>query len=297
MIPDEMKKRKQWVCWKYIWVNDRKTKIPITPNTGRKAKANDPTTWGTYQDAMEMAKYYSGIGFVFSAEDDFVGIDIDHCIDINGKTQPFAANVIEKANSYTEVSPSGTGIHIIGKGLLPGHVSGKRSVTIEVYQSMRFFTMTGKPYNDQVSQVSNVQPLLDFLFKEVFKEEDKEAEKKKAGYKVNFQAEAAYSTDYDFLEEVLFRQKDGDLLRALFNGENPKFEGDRNRNDLFFCNKINWANGNDLAQTDRIFRSSGRMRPKWDERHYSNGDTYGQALLRKSVHMNPKTQYKKTGGN
>ena len=292
MIPVEMKERNQWVCWKYILVNDRKTKIPITPNTGRKARANDASTWGTYEDAVEMSKYYDGIGFVFSKEDDFVGIDIDHCIDSNGAVKEFAANVIRAADSYTEISPSGTGIHIIGKGKLPGNFSGKRTLEIEVYQSMRFFTMTRKPFDESHTEIKDVQPLLDFLFKEVFKEEDKETTQKKAGYKVDFDAEAANSSDYDFLENVLFRQKDGDLLRSLFNGENPKFGGDRNRNDLFFCNKINWANGNDLAQTDRIFRSSGRMRPKWDEKHYSNGDTYGQALLRKSVHMNPKKQFK-----
>ena len=291
MIPNELKERKQWVCWKYIQVNGRKTKIPITPNTGRKARTNDASTWNSYEDAVEMSKYYNGIGYVFSKDDPYVGIDIDHCIE-NGELQAFAAGVITEANSYTELSPSGTGIHIIGKGKLPGDVSGKRSLAIEVYQSMRFFTVTNQPYKNSKTEIADVQPLLEGLFKDVFTDETPEEKEKKAGYAVDFKAEAASQSDYEFLENVLFKQRDGDLLRALYEGENPRFDGDRNRNDMFFCNKVNWANGNDLAQTDRIFRSSGRMRPKWDERHYSNGDTYGQALLRKSVHMNPKKQTK-----
>ena len=293
MVPNELKDRKQWVCWKYIQVNGRKTKIPITPNTGRKARTNDASTWNSYEDAVEMSKYYNGIGYVFSKDDPYIGIDIDHCIE-DGELQAFAAGVISEANSYTELSPSGTGIHIIGKGKLPGGVSGKRSLAIEVYQSMRFFTVTNQPYKNSKTEIADVQPLIESLFKDVLTDETPEEKEKKAGYAVDFKAEAASPSDYEFLENVLFKQRDGDLLRALYDGENPRFDGDCSRNDMFFCNKINWANGNDLAQTDRIFRSSGRMRPKWDERHYSNGDTYGQALLRKSVHMNPKKQAKQT---
>lgn len=292
MIPNELKQYKQWVCWKYIMVNGRKTKMPVTPNAGRRARTNDPDTWGSYEDAVEMGKYYDGIGFVFTAADPFVGIDIDHCK--NGDDLlPFAKTLIDSCNSYTELSPSGNGIHIIGKGKLPHSVGGRRSEVIEVYESTRFFTVTGNTLND-CQDIKEIQPVINSLFEQYFKSEETKAENRKS-YDVQFQPEAAWDSDIEFLQMVLFKQKDGEVLRALFNGENPMKGGDRSYNDYYFCLKVNWANGNDLAQTDRLFRSSGRMRHKWDEVHYSSGETYGQRLLRDSVSQTPKQLWKRKG--
>lgn len=292
MIPDDLKSYPQWVCWKYITVQGRKTKMPITPNAGRRARTNDPSTWGTYAEAVEMSKYYDGIGFVFSKEDPFVGIDIDHCIQ-NDKLLSFAETLINSCDSYTEKSPSGKGIHIIGKAKLPHAGSGKRTDIIEIYENTRFFTVTGDALNDSC-EIKDVQPVIDSLFKEYFKNEEPRGENGKK-YDVQFQPEAAMDSDIEFLQMILFKQKDGELLRALFNGENPLRGGDRSYNDYYFCLKVNWANGNNLAQTDRIFRTSGRMRPKWDEVHYSSGETYGQRLLRDSVSQTPKQLWKKKG--
>lgn len=292
MIPEEMKHYNQWVCWKYTMVNGRKTKMPVTPNTGKRARTNAPDTWGTYEDAVEMGKYYDGIGFVFTKSDPFVGIDIDHCK--NGDALlPFAEKLIASCDSYTELSPSGNGIHIIGKGKLPHSVRGRRTEVIEVYESTRFFTVTGNGLNG-CEEIKDIQPVIDSLFTEYFKSEETKAQNRKS-YDVQFQPEAAWDSDIEFLQMVLFKQKDGELLRALFNGENPLKGGDRSYNDYYFCLKVNWANGNDLAQTDRLFRSSGRMRPKWDEVHYSSGETYGQRLLQDAVSQTPKQSWKKKG--
>ena len=83
------------------------------------------------------------------------------------------------------------------------------------------------------------------------------------------------------LLEALFKQKNGRILQALYNGEDA-WTGDRSRDDLYFCWSVNFRNGNDLDQTDRIFRASGRMRDKWDEVHWSDGTTYGQRTLARS---------------
>ena len=113
-ILQSMKRYSNWVC--------HKNKIPIDPKTGNNAKSNDSTTWGTYQQAklfMEQDKSISGIGFMFS-HSPYVGIDIDHCVDAQGIMSKLALDVISIFQSYTEFSPSGTGIHIICKGKLPG---------------------------------------------------------------------------------------------------------------------------------------------------------------------------------
>ena len=131
--------------------------------------------------------------------------------------------------------------------------------------------MTGRAlqFSDELRDLT---PEVEYLKEHYFnqKEEGKE-EKRKTIF--------APMQDKELLEKI-FHWRNGDLLKAIYEGENPKFDGDRSANDFFFIKAVNFANGNNLAQTDRIFRGSGRMRAKWDEKHYSNGDTYGQRLLK-----------------
>ena len=116
---NNLKRMANWVC--------HRNKIPISPITGENAKSNDSTTWGTYEQAsamLERDKSLTGLGFMFS-NSPYVGIDIDHCV-TDGRLSDFAKEMINTFQSYTEYSPSGTGIHIICKGTLPG--AGKRTV-------------------------------------------------------------------------------------------------------------------------------------------------------------------------
>ena len=145
-IPQELKERPQWVTWGPGIDKQGKIvqKMPFTPNTGTQASSTNPKTWGTFAEAVtacEMQPNLSGIGFVFSAEDPFTGIDLDKCRDSEtGEIQSWALDIVRRFNSYAEISPSGTGIHIIVKGSLP---SGKRKGRIELYDRGRYFTMTG----------------------------------------------------------------------------------------------------------------------------------------------------------
>lgn len=145
-IPQQLREYPNWVCYKLIDKGESKlTKIPYDPKTGRPAKANDPKTWRTFDQALEAAKNpkckYDGIGFEFSKEDPFCGVDLDSCVE-NGVILPWAKEIIDKLNSYTEYSPSGTGVHIIVEAVLPGQLCRKGHV--EMYDHGRFFTMTGK---------------------------------------------------------------------------------------------------------------------------------------------------------
>lgn len=147
-IPEELKTLRQWVCWKIII--DSKTskisKLPFNPNTGKCASSADPGTWGTYEQAVNCFSKsggYKGIGFVFSKNDPYTGIDLDKCRDkVTEEIKPWAQNVISRFKSYTELSPSGTGVHIIAKGSLPG--KGKKVGDIEMYDQGRYFTVTGE---------------------------------------------------------------------------------------------------------------------------------------------------------
>lgn len=137
-IPQELKQRPQWVV--------HREKIPFSPKTGRRASSTDLMTWGTFFEALEALDTgrYDGVGFVFCSADPYSGIDLDKCRDPETGKLTLGARAIVDAfkGAYTEVSPSGTGVHIIARGKLPE--KGKRCEWIEAYTQDRYFTVTGR---------------------------------------------------------------------------------------------------------------------------------------------------------
>jgi len=131
---------------------------------------NDPQTWGSFEKCY--ARYsknnrYDGIGFVFSSDDDIIGIDLDHCRDAaSGQITTQAQKIITDTRSYAEVSVSGKGVHIILKGEIPGR--SRRRGDIEMYDAGRFFVMTGEHVGGTPYTVERRQDELNKLYKEVF---------------------------------------------------------------------------------------------------------------------------------
>ena len=147
-IPSELKQLKQWCCFKLQSRGDKLTKIPIDANTGGPGKSNDENTWSDFQTAFDSVDRYQcdGIGFYFKPP--YFGIDLDN---VEKEIQQYqneehdnniVSEFIETIGSYAEYSISGNGIHIIAKGELPK--GGRRKGNIEMYDSGRFFVMTGK---------------------------------------------------------------------------------------------------------------------------------------------------------
>jgi putative DNA primase/helicase len=149
-IPDQLTERRQWVCWRLEMRDGAPTKVPYTPGAERRASSIDLMTWSTFDEAV--AAYegggYDGVGFVFSSGDRFVGIDLDNCRDQEtGEIAPWAQRIIGRVEEgYIEISPSGTGIHIIVEGRLHGGRTQKKikpKGKVEMYSRERFFTITG----------------------------------------------------------------------------------------------------------------------------------------------------------
>ncbi len=147
-IPDELAQRPQWVCWRWEWTGRTPkpwTKVPINPTTGTKASSTNPATWGTLAAALEGLRRrpgIAGVGYVFDADDPYVGIDQDGCRDPQtGHITPEAMALVARLNSYTEASVSGTGLHTIVRATLPS--GGNRKGATEAYATGRFFTFTG----------------------------------------------------------------------------------------------------------------------------------------------------------
>jgi len=138
-IPRELRVRPQHVVWQAE--GDKPDKVPYSARTGRKALSTDLMTWSTFEEAMEAYQDgdYDGVGFVFSSGDPYTGIDLDDCVDEGGEIADWALKIVRDLDSYTELSATGTGLHIIARGKVPNRRKGK----IEIYSTERFFTMTG----------------------------------------------------------------------------------------------------------------------------------------------------------
>lgn len=147
-VPEELKARRQWVVWRLEERNGDLTKVPYSPRGGE-AKSNDLMTWGTFEDAYQAygSGRYSGIGFVFCSGDPYAGVDLDGCVGPEtGEVEPWATEIVAELGSYTEISPSGTGVHIIARGRLPE--GRRRKGRVEMYDQGRFFTVTGQVLGD-----------------------------------------------------------------------------------------------------------------------------------------------------
>ena len=162
-VPEELKSCPHWLLWKYEERDGKKTKVPYQVNGGKKASSTNPKTWCTFDAAKKALEFRlgDGIGFVFT-KDSFSGVDLDHCCDPStGAIDAWAVRYIEILKSYSEVSPSGEGIHVIVKGSIPeGATGGKKYLVgpdyrpkagIEVYSEGRYFTFTGNSLNGNIT--------------------------------------------------------------------------------------------------------------------------------------------------
>jgi putative DNA primase/helicase len=145
-IPQELRRSARWVLWRSEQRDGKPTKVPYQPD-GTRARANDPATWHDFNTCLGALANndYAGLGFVLG--DGWAGVDLDGCRDPDtGQVQAEAQQIIEQLRSYTEVSVSGQGIHIICRGTLPP--GRRRQGRVELYDANRFFVVTGERVND-----------------------------------------------------------------------------------------------------------------------------------------------------
>lgn len=172
LIPVELRSRRQWVVWRPVIAGDKVTKPPYNPkNPTMLADVSDPNTWGSYDDAVsamqENPSLVTGIGFVFTEQDEFFGIDIDDeekvAPEFLNERRAIVDYILNQTTSYAELSPSGKGIHVIAKGRLP--IAGTRSqqVQVECYGAKRYFTMTGNVFNNR-SQIVEEPEMIERFF-------------------------------------------------------------------------------------------------------------------------------------
>jgi len=286
-VPSEMRHVKQWVMWKYVWKDaDRVwSKVPFKTN-GIHAKSNDASTWGSFESCFltyeQNQSQFDGIGFVFSDDSDFVGIDLDNCVSRVGDKReltPFALRVMEKLATYTEISPSGTGIHLIGKSKAIVPLKTKfNGNEIEVYRTGRYFTFTGLAVTNPILDARDIHTELTEICDKI---RPKQISKESAT-PVN-QAETLNLTIESRLRMALKNEK----TKRWFEGDISEHGFDDSRADMALLRNLAFFCDGNRDILDAMFRQSKLMRPKWDD--LRGTDTYGNNTMGKI--LSTQTEY------
>ena len=274
MIPDELRQEDIWCVWKREDRGGKPTKIPYNPKTGERAETNNPSTFGPFLLAEEryMTEDYDGVGIRLSKG--YSAVDIDHCCE-DGFISDFALSIISELKSYTEYSPSKSGLRIIFKAedfrydaekyYLKNPHNGMEIYVCDV--TNRFVTITGNTaYGYPIRDVSNeLQAVLDaHMVRPVKKAAQKPAD-----------TEHKELTD----EQIISKASRNDKFCALFNGDMSEYNNDHSSADLALCNILAFWTGRNEAQMDRIFRKSALYR----EEKWGNRPDYSHATMQKAI--------------
>jgi hypothetical protein len=201
------------------------------------------------------------------------GADLDHCLDEKGKPTPEAAAIVQKLNSYTEITPSGRGLRTLLWGTKPGPSCKNTQRKIEIYDHDRYFTVTGKRFGN-ASLVYHRQAELEALYAELWP----------ASKKDRATAQAAASTPVEASDEDLLEKarsaKNGDKFIALFDhGDASPWNGAQSSADQALADHLAFWTGGDFERMERLFsRSALGQRDKWRER-----PDYRERTLNKAI--------------
>ena len=282
-IPQELKNNASFCVWKLEKRRGKPTKVPYNPRTGQLAKTNDPSTFADFGTAMKAYAMGGWDGIGYRVSEGIGAIDIDHCIREDGSLNDVAASILAfLPDAYFEKSPSGTGLRGFFR-LSPDFAYDKtvyyinnRQHGLEVYlpgTTNRFVTVTGDEYragtvtrNDEA-----LQNLLDTFMKRKMQVSNRTVEP------------CSYLTDEQVIEHAS-RSESGEKFKALMDGRWEEGYDSQSDADMALVSILAFWCGNVEEQIDRIFRTSGLFRDKWDRQ---TGDrTYGQITIRNAVSTN-----------
>lgn len=282
-IPDALKRNASFCVWKMEKRSGRPTKVPYNPRTGNMAKTNDPSTFADFNTAMKAYAIGGWDGIGYRVSEGIGAIDIDHCIREDGSLNDVAASILGIfPTAYFEKSPSGTGLRGFFK-LSPDFAYDKtvyyinnRKHGLEVYlpgTTNRFVTVTGDMFRSgTVTQDDKaLQTALDTFMKRSTRVSSKTVEP------------CSYLDDDGVIAHASASES-GDKFKALYAGNWEEGYDSQSDADMALVSILAFWCGNVEEQIDRIFRTSGLMRDKWDR--HTGDSTYGQITIRNVVSTN-----------
>lgn len=279
-IPAELRAIKQWCLWKFVQIPGKKpTKVPYQPN-GHKCSVTNPENFNYFDDCFNVLALgsYDGLGFIFT-NTEYSGIDLDDPTFLDDGVTPNPnyqsdlnrqIKIAHEFDSYSEVSPSGKGLHIIVKGKVP---DGRRTNYIELYPSGRYFTMTGRVHNSK--PVGSYEQLLHQLWQQMGGV--------LTGTNPNVMSLPETISDEEILE--LARKHNTATFTDLEAGQWLGSYPSQSEADQAYLNIIAYYTNN-RAQVERIFRNSKLMRPKFNSNKSYRNNTLNKAFDLKVAPIN-----------
>lgn len=261
-IPHEMRTFKQWCCWQLVPTDSGKpTKLPYDPKQNKLASVTDPSTWGTFEQAVAAKNFYnySGIGFVLTRNDPYAFIDLD---DTNGDSEALQRQqlIFNEFDSYAERSPSGRGLHIIIRASLP---SGRKRSYVELYSADRYMTMTGDVYRD--APINPHQEKASLLWEQM----------KGSVNNQLYDGTAAVKEDDAIVIQRAHFAANGEKFGKLYAGDWQSYYSSQSEADFALVDMVAFYTQN-KEQIVRIFRSSGL-----GKRDKAQRDQYIEYMLNK----------------
>jgi primase-polymerase (primpol)-like protein len=258
--PEELRPRPQWVAWRAETTPDgRPVKPPYRPSDPRRrADVSDPATWGSNAEALE-ASSEGRVGFVLTAGDPYAVVDLDGCRDPDtGELAAWAREVVEALDSYTEISPSGRGLHVWVRGVLPGQ--RRRSGGVELYDQARYVTVTGQALPGYGGRgIAERGSELAALYRRLFGVPEASAPP------AQYPGPNTPPTEIPGDGELLGRAMRVAWFPAVWGGDDSHYGGDPSKGDYWVCRALALYS-RDPAQIERLARSSPRAARAKSER-------------------------------
>lgn len=258
-IPKELKQIDSWVLWKYFTKEDGKITKQPKGLGGYNVSVTDPKNFISFEDTV-MALHsrkdeFDGIGFCFTKNNPYFGIDLDHCF-TDGELNEYSKDKFKELNTYTEISPSGEGIHLIGKLDNFSLPKGSKNGEIEFYTDNRFFTFTGNVVEgyETIREMKEAMDLHDKYFPQEIKE------KPNIVYKpTTIDEQKVIQRLTSSNHEYILKMKN-----LYYNGYEGSTYSSHSEADLALIGGLVLLCDGDGVTADSLFRKSALMRPKWD---------------------------------
>jgi putative DNA primase/helicase len=276
-VPTELKAMNQWLVWRYFWQKGKWDKPPLQAHGGNLASSTNPKTWSTFEAAMVAysSRIMDGLGFVLVKTNHLVGIDLDHCRNPEtGTIDAWAQAIVDAFDTYTELSPSGTGLHLLVHGTLPG--KGLKTAQGEMYDRGRYLTASGHILPGRRPTIASRQEAIDHLYTSL---RAQQAGTKMVAEPSSHGTEPSPNVDDQIILNKAYASRNAAKFTRLWSGDTSDYahqNGDGTPNDghseadLALCRLLAFFT-QDPQQLDRLFRQSKLYREKWERADYRDG--------------------------
>lgn len=256
-FPENLKSLNAWVLWRKEERDGRQTKVPYSSQYNGRASSTNPKTWSSFERAQkkyESSGDYNGLGVVISQDSGLIFMDVDHCFDTDGSVSDIGADVLElcQGKTFIERSQSGTGMHVLAFGTIPK--SYKNSVNgTEMYDRGRFCALTGDALS--VHEIAFLQPEISSLYEKYRTQEKAPVVHPRACHSVK-------KGD----EWIIRKASEHGAFSSLYRGDWTGQYKSQSEADVALCGILAFWTNCDPEAIDRLFRTSGLYREKWEKR-------------------------------